>query len=105
MARVVIREGKANDRLKRGWRGLSSEGGGKRSTETGMAGVVIREGKANDRLNLLVSKGVSYITIFFKKSYFTVSYRRCMLRTLAWRRAGLGHACQSSNMAILLTYR
>ena len=63
MARVVIREGKANDRLKRGWRGLSSERGrqtndwngdgrgchqrgeGKRSTETGMAGVVIRGGE------------------------------------------------------------
>ena len=26
-----------------------------------------------------------------------------MLRTLAWRRAGLDHACQSGNMAILLT--
>ena len=68
MARVVIREGKANDRLKQGWRGLSSERGrqtidwngdgegchqrgeGKRSTETGMARVVIREGRANDRL-------------------------------------------------------
>ena len=68
MARVVIREGKANDRLKWGWRGLSLERGrqtidwngdgegchqrveGKRSTETGMARVVIREGKANDRL-------------------------------------------------------
>ena len=34
----------------------------------------------------------------FKKSYFNVSYRRCMLHTLAWRRAGLG-----DNMAILLT--
>ena len=50
MAGVVIREGKANDRLKQGWRGLSSEREGKRSTETGMARVVIREGKANDRL-------------------------------------------------------
>ena len=68
MARVVIRGGKANDRLKLGWRGLSSERGrqtidfngdgeschqrgeGKRSTETGMARVVIRGGKANDRL-------------------------------------------------------
>ena len=39
----------------------------------------------------------------FKKSYFNVSYRRCMPRTLAWRRAGLDHACQSGNMAILLT--
>ena len=26
-----------------------------------------------------------------------------MPRTLAWRRAGLDHACQSGNMAILLT--
>ena len=26
-----------------------------------------------------------------------------MPRMLAWRRAGLGHACQSGNMAILLT--
>ena len=26
-----------------------------------------------------------------------------MPRTLAWWRAGLGHACQSGNMAILLT--
>ena len=39
----------------------------------------------------------------FQKDYFNVSYRRCMPRTLAWRRAGLHHACQSSNMAILLT--
>ena len=38
-----------------------------------------------------------------KKSYFNVSYRRCMPRTLAWRRARLDHACQSGNMAILLT--
>ena len=36
-------------------------------------------------------------------SYFNFSYRRCMPRTLAWRRAGLDHACQSGNMAILLT--
>ena len=39
----------------------------------------------------------------FKKSYFNVSYRRCMPPTLAWRREGLDHACQSGNMAILLT--
>ena len=39
----------------------------------------------------------------FKRSYFNVSYRRCMPRTLAWWRAGLDHACQSGNMAILLT--
>ena len=39
---------------------------------------------------------------YFQKSYFNVSYHRCMLRTLAWRRAGLDHACQSSNMAMLL---
>ena len=32
-----------------------------------------------------------------------MSYRRCMPRTLAWRWAGLDHACQSGNMAILLT--
>ena len=50
MARVVIREGNANDRLKRAWRGSLSEGEGKRSTETWMARVVIRKGKANDRL-------------------------------------------------------
>ena len=36
-------------------------------------------------------------------SYFNVSYRRCMPRTLTWRRAGLDHACQSCKMAILLT--
>ena len=36
MARVVIREGNANDRLKRAWRGSLSEGEGKRSTETWM---------------------------------------------------------------------
>ena len=48
--------------------------------------------------------GCNYNRIFFfKNSHFNVSYRRCMLRTLAWRRAGLGHACQSGNMAILLT--
>ena len=35
----------------------------------------------------------------FKKSYFNASYRRCMPRMLAWRRAGLDHACQSDNMA------
>ena len=39
----------------------------------------------------------------FKKSYFNVSYRRCMPHTLAWRWAGLDHACQSGNMAIVLT--
>ena len=39
----------------------------------------------------------------FKKRNFNVSYRRCMPRTLAWRRAGLDHACQSGSMAILLT--
>ena len=36
-------------------------------------------------------------------SYFNVSYRRCMPRTLAWRPAGIGNACQSGNMAMLLT--
>ena len=47
--------------------------------------------------------GCNNNTIFSQKSYFNVSYRRCMPRTLAWRRAGLDHACQSGNMAILLT--
>ena len=47
--------------------------------------------------------GCNNNTIFSttKKSYFNVSYRRCMPRTLAWRRAGLSHACQSGNMAML----
>ena len=39
----------------------------------------------------------------FNNSYFNISYRRCMPRTLALRPAGLDHACQGSNMAILLT--
>ncbi len=47
--------------------------------------------------------GCNNNTIFKKKSYFNVSYRRCMSRTLAWRRADLDHACQSADMAILLT--
>ncbi len=47
--------------------------------------------------------GCNNNTIFFKKSYFKIYYRRCILLTLAWRRAGLDHACQSGNMAILLT--
>ena len=47
--------------------------------------------------------GCNNNTIFSKKSYFNVSYRRCMPRKLAWRRTGLGRACQSGNMAILLT--
>ena len=47
--------------------------------------------------------GCNNNTIFFKKTYFNVSYRRCMPHTLAWRRSGLDHACQSGNMAILLT--
>ena len=42
--------------------------------------------------------GCNNNTIFIKKSSFKVSYRRCMPCTLAWRRAGLGHACQSGNM-------
>ena len=41
--------------------------------------------------------------IFFKKSYFNVSDRRCMPRRLGWQRSGPDHACQSGNMAILLT--
>ena len=47
--------------------------------------------------------GSNINTIFSKKSYFNVSYRRCMPHTLAWRQAGLAHACQSGNMAMLLT--
>ena len=45
--------------------------------------------------------GCNNNTIFSKKATF--SDRRCMPRTLAWRRAGLDHACQSGKMAILLT--
>ena len=47
--------------------------------------------------------GCNNNTIFLKNSNFNVSYRRHMPRMLAWRRAGLGHSCQSGNMAILLT--
>ena len=36
----------------------------------------------------------AFITLSVGTSYFNVSHRRCMPRTLAWRRAGLGHACQ-----------
>ena len=45
--------------------------------------------------------GCNNNTIFSKRLF--VSYRRCMPRTLAWRRAGLDHACESGNMATLLT--
>ena len=44
-------------------------------------------------------------TFHFKKSYFNVSYRRCMPCTLAWRRAGLEHACQSGNIVDFITFR
>ena len=47
--------------------------------------------------------GCNINTIFSKNSYFNVSHRRCMPRTLSWRLAGLAHACQSGNMAMLLT--
>ena len=45
--------------------------------------------------------GCNNNTIFSRRAIFFPSLP--MPRTLAWRRAGLDHACQSGNMAILLT--
>ncbi len=49
------------------------------------------------------TRGCNNNTIFSKRAILMFLYRRCMPRTLAWRRAGLDHACQCGNMAILLT--
>ena len=38
-----------------------------------------------------------------RKSYFHVFYRRHMPATLAWHRPGIVDACQSGNMAALLS--
>ena len=49
------------------------------------------------------TRGCNNNMILSKRANCKVSYRRCMPRTLAWRWEGLGRACQSGNMAILLT--